>query len=247
MRKFYTFGEIYKKIEHRCDLAKGDTVSKDEVRDYTNEAIDFIESKIHDLSIENLYFKKQVDIQVPSGQSVFSLPDNIYGLKIVSLLNKDESGFWSVVNPVSFNTNESFADYQNAIDYKAHQSGYSEHYEYDILKDDEGPQRSVVLIPGNTVDLKLRLQYIAESNRLENDDSVCDIPLGYLYLINRITRDVKLKQVDPQSDYYIDETEKLEKALIRVLSRRSRQPDQSLAQPDTSNHNYQMMSQQEYM
>jgi hypothetical protein len=84
--KVWTYGEMDDKVRVDLDLQDEDFVTPDEMVGYANEAIDEAEATIHTLGAEEEYFLKRGFLALVTDQAQYSLPSDIYAMKIRGII-----------------------------------------------------------------------------------------------------------------------------------------------------------------
>lgn len=195
----WTLAQIRRKVQLDLDLEAEDFVELEELDGYINEAIDEAESHIHTLGLEDYYFLKRGFIQWTAGQNTFDLPTDIYAHKIAGITYNDGSTIYPLRR---VRGSEIF----HQIALAEHYSTSSDVYRYAILNQSPGTPAQMQIYPAARTDTtadgldslpKVEIWYYRQSNRLVNDDDVCDIPEFYHFVIKFTKWMVLLKEGHP--------------------------------------------------
>lgn len=184
-----TFGEAKTKVENELDLRAENFVTEVELKDWFNQAIDFLEAQIHKLGIEDEYFLKQDTIALVSGQADYNLPDDIYANKIKGLIYAENTTRVYTVTRVR--GEHRFLD----IKHTELNNLPTEDYRYiPINQSVNNPQ--IRLVPPSSIDSEtaLTIWYIRNAARVAVDSDVIDIPEFFSYTIQFVKNEIKKKE-----------------------------------------------------
>lgn len=177
--KYYTWAEIREKVEADLDIQGEVFIRPSELVNYCNEAIDMAEAEI--LSLNKDYFLTRGNITLVSGQSEYTLPDNIYAKKIRRVIYNDGSTVFPVPRFDDSDQFEMLAVQENF--------GAGINYKYLIHNSVTGePKMTIGPVPSDPANLDL--WYLRNANRMTGDDAdICDIP----EFINFIFQAIKVR------------------------------------------------------
>ncbi|MFN3453441.1 MAG: hypothetical protein ACK41T_00675 [Pseudobdellovibrio sp.] len=82
-----TWGEIKQEIEHELDLSEESWLNENDLINFANSAISDIEKEIH--TIHDNYFDSEAIVELEHGESLYSLPEDIYANKITGIFYND--------------------------------------------------------------------------------------------------------------------------------------------------------------
>lgn len=230
MGKFWTYEEIRTKIQRDTDIEAEDFIQGDELLGIVNEAIDLCESKIHKLGLEDDYFIKHSFLEMVQGQDLINLPDDIYGFKIRGLIYQKNERRYPVKR---IRGRRIFTKISNI----QHFSNTDDYYQYFLVNDASVAAAQILLLPESresSTDV-LKIWYIRNANRMENDASICDIPEFVHYIIKRAVFQIYRKEGHPLMQEARAEMEKEEANMIDTLS--TMVPDEdSTIEPDLDHY-----------
>lgn len=86
MSQLQTWAKVKAFVVDKLDLAEENFIDAPELLLYCEEAIQFCESEIHKLNIEDQYFESLANIPLVAGRNLYSTPRNMYGNKITRLV-----------------------------------------------------------------------------------------------------------------------------------------------------------------
>ena len=135
-----TYSDIKTFVQNKLDLNDEDFISDDEMLEYTEEALKFVEAEIHKLGIEDLYFETQSALPLVSGRSDYALPDNIYANKILRAVYSLGGDIYAVHRMRKLNRYED----SESIRYAADTTG---NYQYRIVNIDPRVGTKIRLFP----------------------------------------------------------------------------------------------------
>ena len=186
--KFWTWLQIYNKITTELDLGEEDFVSKDEMREYANDAIKLAEAAIHSLAED--YFLTFAPMTIASGTDTYALPANIYGSKIRNILYYDSAKVYEVKRCGIL---KKFMELQvNAL--YAVNTGQVFEYHYFLINSTSGAPQILMTPPVKDSGALLKCWYLRNANRLETDGDVCDIPEFISVIFNFIRERITFKE-----------------------------------------------------
>lgn len=212
MAKFWTLSEIRTKIEQDLDLESEVFVQPAELVNYINESIDEAESEIH--TIYEDYFLTDYFVPLVTDEKLFDLPPNIYAHKIRKIIfSDDQSKTYEVARiPES----EKFNDIALTERFRS-----TEFYRYLITNSTPGEPK-IYFVPAireaDTAPNMMRVWYLRNANRLENDSDICDIPEFVHFVIAQAKLRCLEKEGHPSMQYWDSQTERLRRRMIDTLT-----------------------------
>jgi hypothetical protein len=163
----WLYQDVREKVEADLDLEEEVFIEPNEMLGYCNEAIDEAEAEIHKLHED--YFLTNSDITLVNGQSEYDLPTDIYAQKIRGVIYKNGSLVYPIQRVRNLYRFEDIA--QSEI------FGKAEFYRYYILNPSASDGYKLVLLPESREDGDfVKIWYLRNANRVEDDTSVIDIP-----------------------------------------------------------------------
>jgi len=180
VRKYWTLAQIRAKINRDLDLQAEDFVSRTEIVDYINEAIDECEAEIHSLYED--YFFTRTKLSIVQGQESYVLPENIYGHKIRKVVYTKEGEIYVLRRTRPWKLG---IDYAIAKEYDVSTNVYK----YFIENPTAGAPVITIMPTPDVSGPFVDLWYLRQANRLEADTDICDIP----EFINFIFQYVKVR------------------------------------------------------
>jgi hypothetical protein len=165
--KYWTWAQIKAKMEQELDLEGEVFIDDSELREYANDAIDIAESQIHTLYDD--YFLANTSITLVSGTSEYTLPTNIYAMKIRSVIFRGLGKVYEVAK---------IPNSRKLMEYELDQHGGTTEaqYSYFITNSTAGSPKILFTPAVYESGEYIKLWFLRNANRLEDEDDVCDIP-----------------------------------------------------------------------
>lgn len=91
-----TLLDLKTRVKQRLDLEDEEFVVDSELTYYFREAVDYVESEIHKLNIEDQYFETVQPIAIVAGIADYTLPSNIYGNKVKRIIKNKNTDIYEV-------------------------------------------------------------------------------------------------------------------------------------------------------
>jgi len=184
-----TFGDAKTKVENELDLRAENFITETELKDYFNQAIDWLEAQIHKLGRENEYFLKQGTIALVNGTADYNLPDDIYANKIKALV-------------FARNTTEIYMvrrmrGQDRFLDIKFTELNDSSDADYRYIPINQSANTPQIrLIPPSRIDSPdaLTIWYIRNAGKISADSDVIDIPEFFSATIQFVKNEIKKKE-----------------------------------------------------
>lgn len=217
--KTWTWAEIKERVYTDKTLFDEDFITEAELLGYANEAIDEAEQifkKIYDN-----YFQSEVYIELVSGQSIYDLPENIYGYKILLVQYDDGSKKYPIrrirdLKEIPYITN-------------------SDCYCYRITNNaTEGPKFKLYPASMENSTSNVTIFFLRNANELVNDESTLDIPEAAQFIIQYIKDAVSNKEKGPMIEAP-DSPQLIRKRQFMIEALTEMVPDgDNLIEPDLS-------------
>ena len=206
---FPLFSEMNQKIKNDLDLNEETFIQPQELVAYFNEAVDLIEGQIHTLYED--YFLTNASFDVTAGQTEVDLPSNIFANKIRRIM-------WSL------NETEKYAmqRVKNLDELLLMQP--TDDYRF-MMTNSEGtnlqpPGFKIAISPAfrvTTNTLPLKIWYLRNAKRYEDENSYCDIP-EYSNVINQYVRyKCHAKEGHPDAAADLADLGRLQQAMVETL------------------------------
>lgn len=170
--RVWTLQEMREKIQADLDLTQEDFVSQAELDYYIRDAIDIAEAEIHKLGRESQYFLRSGFLSITSGTATYSLPSDIYGNKIVRILDlKSNTDYYPVTRLRSMDR------FMEAHDLTTNASGEDD-YRYLIIHTSAavGYQIEFHPTPDFTSSTRFKIWYIRNANDPSANSDKIDVP-----------------------------------------------------------------------
>lgn len=201
---FPLFSEMNQKIKNDLDLNEETFIQPQELVAYFNEAVDMIEGQIHTLYED--YFLTSTSLDVTEGQTEVDLPSNIFANKIRRVM-------W-VLNDSEKYTMQRVKNLDELLLASA-----PDDYRFMITNSDSSGFK-LSISPAfrvTTNNLPLKIWYLRNAKRYEDETSVCDIP-EYSNVINQYVRyKCRAKEGHPDAQQDLADLERLRTAMIETL------------------------------
>lgn len=206
--KLWTFAEVNQKVRADLDLQDQVFITPDEMVGYVNEAIHEAESEI--LKINEDYFLQTAPLALVQGQNIYSLPTDIYGQKLRSIIYSQGS----VQYPIKRIRGANKFEIQIMID----TYGVNDDYMYILLNANAGQQNQIRIAPTSreTSSANVNLWYIRSAQRVKQASeqapvikptdpnsaaqlaTILDIPEFSTFIIDFTKYKCLLKDTDPR-------------------------------------------------
>lgn len=206
--KFWTWGEIKGKVLRDLDLEGETFITPTEMLGYANEAIDEVERQI--LTLCEDYFVTRGTITLSPSQEEYSLPTDIYAMKIREIIYRSGSQVWKLDRLKNWHK---FGVYENG---KATQGGQM--YGYFILNTVPGSPKILISPTPTESGSVLQIWYLRNANELVDDASVCDIPEAINYVLAYIKMKCMEKEFHPNLPKAIQDVEQQKVDTLATLS-----------------------------
>jgi hypothetical protein len=219
--KVYTLAEARTKVMSDMDVEDEDFIDAADVDGFFNEAIDEAEAII--MNLRQDYFFKSAPIALVAGQQNYDMPSDIYSNKIRMLFYDNGSRQYKL-DYVKLERREVRDRYGDTDDY-----GFS----IENVDADTGPQ--IKLHPPSREDSadNLKIFYIRNANRVENDTDKIDIPEFINYIWAYVRRRIAEEEANPLLANYIANEEKQEARMKQTLDEMVLDNDRTI-DPDMS-------------
>lgn len=217
MARFWTLSEIRQKIEQDLDLESEVFIQPTEMNNYINQAIDEAEAEIH--AIYEDYFLTWYFPELVAGQREYDLPENIYAHKIRKIIFSDDQSKTYEVARVP--ESEKFSDIALTERFRS-----TEFYRYLIVNNIAGSPKiyTVPAIregdtgPSQDGQSKMRVWFLRNANRLEEDSDKCDIPEFVHFVIAYAKLRCLEKEGHPNMMYWAQQVERQRRLMVDTLS-----------------------------
>jgi hypothetical protein len=188
------FATLKAKINSDCDLEDQDWVDNTDLLNYVNEAIADAEGEVHQLGIQDQYFRTRADLTLTLGQTAVALPTDIYAFKIGKIfIQKDNR--WIQVRP--------FRNYQEYLD--AITNGIQGEDMKFMLENDATAGPRLLLGPVPAANGVAKCTYIRRAKRVDGTGSATDIleiPEAENYIYALVKRYIAKKEGRPDYEIY---------------------------------------------
>lgn len=211
---YKTYAQLKTIIEEENDLEQEIFIQATELLEYFNRGIKMAEAAIHKLGLEDEYFKTSAPLALVTGASDIDLPENIYASKILEIVY--ESG--NTIFEIKRIRGRDKLVYKKILNQTS--VGSPPIYRYDLKNDSADDGIQIELVPDSleTSASNVTIEYIREANILEDDDSVCDIPEFYTFLLAFVRWKVRDKEGHPGSEDAKLDYEAEKSLMIETLS-----------------------------
>lgn len=190
MTQYFTLGDVLTEIDEELDLTSQDGVAdslctRSEKVGYVNRAIAVIESEIHKLGREDVYFRAAQPLQLAEGEQAYSLPTNIYGNKILQIVYHNGDIIYEIQRLRRLGGR---SIYEQAA--YIEQYGQANYYQYMIRNDGAAFRPEIWLYPASRETAPsdpdsqqiATIYYIRQANVVTQDDDIIDVPEGITYI-----------------------------------------------------------------
>jgi hypothetical protein len=174
MADYWTWAEIKAKVEKDLDLEGETFIPEDELLGYANEAIREVSRQIHTLYDD--YFLTRSTITLASGTEEYSLPSDIYAMKVRGLVYRNGTNVWPI---------KRLKDWRKFEEYEFNKSNAdtTSQYNYIIVNSTVGSPKILFTPTPNESGAYVRIWYIRNANELTLATSICDIPEAVNYVM----------------------------------------------------------------
>lgn len=207
--KFWTWLEIKTKVERDLDLEDETFITDAELLGYANEAIDEVERQV--LTLCEDYLLTRGTITLVPGTEEYSLPTDIYAMKIRSIVYRNGSEVWKL---------ERIRDWHKFVQYELDKTNLNstKMYGYFIVNSVAGAPKILLAPTPSEAGAYLQIWYIRNANELTVDASVMDIPEAAQYVISFIKMKCMEKEMHPGLQKAIDDVEAQKADTLKTLA-----------------------------
>lgn len=227
------FATIKQKLQTDLDIQDEDWIdSGTELLGYINEGIEDIEGEIHELGIEQKYFKARAQLTLTANQNAVPLPADLFGWKIIELWYQEPStGLWYEVKK-----------FKNEREYLEAQPGDTFKY---LLDNDAANGPRILVGPAPAANGAIHCVYVRHARKLTanaaDPANNCDIPESVNYLYALVKLNVKEKAGTPDYATASKRVEAQRELTIQKLSNQTADKDDTLVQLDASSYEDQLI------
>jgi hypothetical protein len=213
--KYWTYKEIKDKIRRDLGIQQETFITPDELLGYVNAGIDEAEAEIHTL-YEDYFLTRSDKISLTVGQTEVPVPSNIYGLKIRGIIYNDGTDVYTVKRFKNTEAIYEKLEYQDLVE--------DDVYQYAIINNMAANgvlQLPVITLVPKVYETKpdaLRIYYLRNANRMEDDSSYCDIPEFVHFVIQYAKVRCYEKEGDPRLGAALQMLEHFRNQMINTLS-----------------------------
>jgi hypothetical protein len=206
---YWTWADIKEKVEADLDLESEDFIPESELLGYANEAIREVSRQLHTLYED--YFLTRTTITLVSGQEEYSLPSDIYAMKIRGMVYRNGTSVWKM---------KRIQDWRKFEEYEFDKTNLNPTalYGFFILNQTAGSPKIMLTPTPNENGAYVRLWYIRTANELTADASVCDIPEAVNYVIQYIKVRCYEKELHPNLPKAMQDLEMEKQTTLETLS-----------------------------
>lgn len=175
-KKRWTWPEIWAFLGKKFDIADEDLIDEDFAMDLFNNAIDDAEAIIQAEFPE--YFLTHQDPEAfEDGTDAIDCPENLYGNKIRKIILNNGSQAYECTRMTNL---DKFLDYR--LSRVQSDTTEDEDRVYFLANESESGPRILISPPPVGTSWSYEIWYYRQSNRIEDDEDVCDIPEAMNYL-----------------------------------------------------------------
>lgn len=167
-KKYWTRGELIRKIQREGDLEGEDFISPEEMQGYFIEAVSEVEKIVHSLYED--YFLTKTDIEIINGTGEYDLPESIYAHKIRSMYFEDGSE-----SPTEVVRSRDFNKMGRFTSDRFNSTGDGREFNYFLLNSVPGEPK-IVFTPTPRRTGTVTVWHLRNANRFEVDSDILDIP-----------------------------------------------------------------------
>jgi hypothetical protein len=207
--KFWTFLEIKTKVERDLDLEGETFITDAEMLGYCNEAIDEVERQI--LTLCEDYFLTRGIITLVSGQEEYTIPTDIYGLKIRQIVYRNGTQVWKL---------DRIRNWAKFVTYESDKTNTSatQHYGYFVVNTVPGAPKILISPTPTEAGAYLQVWYIRNANELTVDASICDIPEAVNYVMAYMRMKCMEKEMHPNLGKAINDVAMQKEDTMKTLA-----------------------------
>jgi hypothetical protein len=204
-----TYSELKSYLQKELDLEDETFITADEFLSYFNEAVDLVESAIHNIYED--YFLTSSTIFLVNGTQTYDLPTDIYAQKIRKILYSDGSAMKYEVKRVK-KLEETL--YITAPDL----------YRY-IIKNSSSTGLKLAFYPTpSETSSNMTIWYIRNALRFVDDTDVCDIPEFTSVIVQFVRYKCLTKEGHPDAAQAAQDLERMKQEMVDTLT--ARVPDE---------------------
>lgn len=185
---FKTFGELNTELINELDLQDETFIDAPELMRLWNRAVGIAEGHLITLGLRDKYLLGRVKVDLTKGFEEISLPDAVYGNKIIKIIYQVGSTIYTVKPLDSKDMFENYA--------LLNQVSTTDIYRYMITHTNPGQEKLLIVpTPYTTQANALTIWFARNANRYFLDTDICDLPtLAYEFLNTYVTEKVYKKE-----------------------------------------------------
>ena len=215
---YKTWGQIRAKVERELDIEVEEFIQPEEFVEYVNDGVALCEAQIHDLGLEDLYFRTRFPVPLTQGVEDYSLPSPIYMNKILSFIYSYNNTIYEILQlrgPQMYENIARINQYNSVTDY----------YRYLIRNDSaaNGVKIQIVPISRETNATAATLWFIREAAKwnFTTDQagvSFCDLPqIALQFLYQYVKYRCYEKEGHANMDSAKSDLERIQAAMISMM------------------------------
>lgn len=200
--RYWTLGEIRRKVEIEHDLLEETFISPEEIDGYINEGIDVVESTIVGM-YEDYYLTTSEWIDIDEANE---MPEDIYANKLRKVEIKTTDG-----RIHQLHKNRNLRDRNN--------DAFAMVTKYNIINKSGSKPYIIIDNIGELNIASIRYHYIRNANRLIADTDECDIPeIAMHFLMSFVKMRCYEKEKDPMTQKAMNDVERYRNLMEETLS-----------------------------
>ena len=200
-----TYSELKTYLEQELDLQDETFITPNEMMSYFNEAVDMIESAIHNIYED--YFLTNTPLSIANGQAAYTLPSDIYAQKIRRILYNDGGAYKYEIKRVKKLEEIMFIVAPDLYSY--------------IITNDSTNGLRINLYPTPQADQPFAtIWYIRNAKRFTQDTDVCDIPEFTNVLVQFVRWKCLNKEGHPDAQQAGSDLDRMKQEMVDTLTAR---------------------------
>lgn len=204
-----TYSELKTYLEQELDLQDETFITSNEMLAYFNEAVDMIESAIHNIYED--YFLTNSSLSIVANQAAYTLPSDIYAQKIRRILYNDGGAYKYEIKRVKKLEEIMFIVSPDLYSY--------------IITNDSTNGLRINLYPTPLANQPYAtVWYIRNAKRFTQDTDVCDIPEFTNVLVQFVRWKCLSKEGHPDAQQAASDLDRMRQEMVDTLT--ARVPDE---------------------
>ena len=213
-----TYAELKAYLQKELDLEDETFITADEMLSYFNEAVDMVESSIHNIYED--YFLTTAPLAITSGTAGYSLPSDVYAQKIRKVLYNDNGSLKYEIRRVKRLEDTLYIE-QNDL------------YAYILLNSGSTGMKITLFPTPQNSNSNITVWYLRNAKRFSLDTDVCDIPEFTSVVVQFVRYKCLTKEGHPDAAQAAQDLERMKQEMVDTLTARVPDEDNTVLKDTT--------------